>query len=430
MKTKLPLLILILTILSIYVNPLFAQDIKISNPDSLFSIAQKAAYNKELQLSRKISQNILDDYPDYLDAKTLIARTLAWEHNYDSSRKIFNEIILIRKKYYDALDGLIDVETWDENNALALFTCNQALNYYPNDENFIAKKVSLEIKLGQTSQAKRDIRALLAINPSNKDALELLRKLKHANILNKMSVEYTYEYFDEPWTRRWNLFALSYTRQTTLGPIIARAYIGDIVKLDESIFEKEAGFQYELEAYPKISKTNYTYVSFAYSSNLVFPKYRAAFEFYQKLPKNFEASLGVRYLQFILDTGGTKDLLIYTGSIGYYFRNFWVSFRPYLSPKNSDVEQSYYLDFRSYFNSKDNFLNINIGTGSTPDDPGNDVGDYELYKLNKYRIRFSYQHLIFDRIIIEGNFAYQNEEFKKDNNRDVLSFGLKTHLFF
>ena len=411
-------------------NAATAQAIKIANPDSLFLVAQGAAFNNQWELSRTLNYQILNDYPNYLDAKVLIGRTLAWEGKYEPARKLMVEVLQEKKKYYDALDASIDIEIWDETYIEALNKCQQALSFYPNDENFLAKKAAIEIHLGQNAQAKRDILAVLDINPSNAKVRELMQKLKNANILNKISLDYTYEYFDEPWTRRWNLFSLSYTRKTKYGPVIARVYVGDVVMDQEKLFEKETGIQYELEAYPKLSKNNYAFVAYAYSDKMVFPRHRAALEFYQKLPASFEVSLGARYMQFILDSGGTQDLMVYTGSLGYYFHNYWVAFRPYLSPKNSDVDQSYYLEFRSYFKSKDNFLSAIVGTGSTPDDPSNDVGNFELYKLNKYRIRLSYQQLIFERLIVEGNVAYQNEEFKKGEYRDVYTIGIKTHFFF
>ncbi len=429
-KSARPLIkmLVIIFVLTSYTG--IAQNRFVKNPDSIFNIARNNAFDGQRELARDQCFSILDRYPTYYDAAVLIGRTLAWDHLYDSARTILNGVIAVKKNYYDAFVALIDLETWDKNYSLAYDYCNQALNYYPTKENLLAKKADLQFRLGQTAEAKRDIRELLDINPANEKAHELLKKFKRSNILNKISLDYTFEYFDNPWTRRWSLFSLSYSRKTKIGSVIARIYAGDVVQDGEKLFEKNHGLQYEIESYPKISRLHYAFIAYAYSSDKIFPRHRLGIEVYQKLPASLEMSLGIRFMQFSKSEGGAKNLMIYTGSIGYYFRNFWLSFRPYITPKNADVSQSYNLEFRSYFRSRDQYLSATIGTGSSPDDPVNDVGDFDLYKLNKYKIKVSYQHLFFNRLIIDGSFSYQYEEYDQDKFRDVFSFGIKTSIYF
>jgi YaiO family outer membrane protein len=77
------------------------------------------------------------------------------------------------------------------------------------------------------------------------------------------------------------------------------------------------GLQYELESYPRFSKTFYAYANIGYSDNVgVFPKWKAGASLYANLPKAFEAELGIRYLYF------NSAAYIYTLYIGKYYKSF------------------------------------------------------------------------------------------------------------
>ena len=82
---------------------------------------------------------------------------------------------------------------------------------------------------------------------------------------NRIRINYTIDHFDQSFNRDpWQVVALSYGRKTKLGSVIARVNMakrfGDI------------GFQYEMDAYPKISENNYGYLNYGFSQSSVFPK--------------------------------------------------------------------------------------------------------------------------------------------------------------
>ena len=54
--------------------------------DSLFKQAQELAFKGKYKDSRQLSRQVLQVAPAYLDASLLIARTYAWEQQYDPDR--------------------------------------------------------------------------------------------------------------------------------------------------------------------------------------------------------------------------------------------------------------------------------------------------------------------------------------------------------
>ena len=50
-------------------------------------------------------------------------------------------------------------------------------------------------------------------------------------------------------------------------------------------------------------------------------------ELFHSFPKAFEGSVGMRTLFF-----GSSDVTIYTGSVGKYISNYWISLRSYVTP--------------------------------------------------------------------------------------------------
>ncbi|MDR1172797.1 MAG: YaiO family outer membrane beta-barrel protein, partial [Bacteroidales bacterium] len=125
---------------------------------------------------------------------------------------------------------------------------------------------------------------------------------------------------------------------------------------------KSLAFQYELEAYQQLFPTNYLYLDYAYSRNDFFPEHRGAIEFFQRLPKGFEASLGMRFLYW------TDPAWIYTGSISWLYNKNYLSFRPFFTYQNSRWIDSYNLTYRRYFTEKDDYVYAMAGYGNYSDD--------------------------------------------------------------
>ena len=134
------------------------------------------------------------------------------------------------------------------------------------------------------------------------------------------------------------------------------------VNMGEELPYQSLAFQWEMEAYQQLFPTNYLLLDYAWSQNLFFPNHRGAFEFFQRLPKGFEASLGVRFLYW------TDLTWIYTGSVSWLNNKNYLAFRPFFCHVNSRWTDSYNLTYRRYFSDKEDYAYAVVGYGNYSDD--------------------------------------------------------------
>lgn len=409
---------------------LFGQSVLHFNPDSLYARAREYAYAKQYFEAKRLCRDILGRDSLYFDVRVLLGRIYAWDKQYDSARMEFQRVLQSKKTYWDALDGMTDLETWTNQAAQAIKYCDTALSFFPNDKFFLIKRAKLNIGQGNFKAASGDLFLVLQLEPSNDKALALSREIKQSRKLNKIELGYNFDFFEKPWIKRWHLLALGYSRTTKIGVFTGRVLVGDIIQDNESFWQRDAGFQVEVEAYPKIIDGSYLYLAYAFSPDSIFPQNRAGLEWFQRLPHHWEVSLGGRYMLFPGDTNNVGGFFTLTGSAGFYFRNFWLSFRPYLTFLYNGVSQSYNLEFRTYFRSADQFLSVLIGYGNSVDDPRNFLEGASVYNLSTVRIRLAYRQLFLTRFMLEPFIQYQYEEYVKSSFRSSWSLGLRINLFF
>jgi len=190
-----------------------------------------------------------------------------------------------------------------------------------------------------------------------------------------------------------------------LGTVIARLNFANR-------FGKQ-GTQFEMDAYPSIRKGMYAYINAGYSKNSLFPLTRFGFELYQKLPKGFEISGGFRYLNFDSISALKFDssaVIIFTGSIGKYYGNYWFSVRPYLTPGKQGLSKSVSLSIRKYFSRPENYLSLAMGTGYSPDNRLKELYQTGNYYLQSQSISIDCQQLISKRFLMVCGIAFANEE--------------------
>ncbi|NTW32167.1 MAG: YaiO family outer membrane beta-barrel protein [Bacteroidetes bacterium] len=385
--------------------------------DSLFAKARQCAYNDQKALARSYCRQILSMDNTYYDASVLIGRTYSWEKQYDSAKYVLKQIIDIKLGYYDAMDALIDVELWSDDYAEALKYANIALAFHPNDEKFLFKKAKSLNFSENTGAAINILLQILNLNPSNKDASNLLFSIKENKRINKVGASYDIDAFTDG--KPWHYESIYLSRKTKIfGTVIARFNIAD--RFDKT------GNQFEIDAYPSIRKGTYLYFNTGYSGTTLYPKTRLSLEVYQKLPEAFEFSLGFRYMNFDdkrLAAFDSSMVMIYTGTIGKYLGNYWFSFRPYLTPGKKVLSKSFYLTARRYLKDADNYLSLTIGTGFSPDDHKYAFATPTNYFLKSQKFSLSYQQKLFNNFISSVNAGVAQEEFYPGIYRNRYSVG-------
>lgn len=408
-----------LTIIFIVLSFTLLKAQETASSDEIFKNARDAAFeDKNYAMAKQLAFQALKISPAYADIEIFLGRVYAWNNQYDSARYHFSKVLNTDPVNEDASIAYADLEYWDEHYEKALDICNAALSSYPASQLLLIRKAKNLNALKKYNEASRIADDILKVDKGNKDAFALALAIKNERAVNKISIGYDHSSFDKQFNKDWNFVSFSYGRKTKLGTVIARMNYASRFGSD--------GVQGEVDAYPRISKTFYSYVSFGYSGNVgVFPKYRAGFSLYANLPESFEAEVGLRYLNF------TSATNVYTFALGKYYKSFLFNARTYLTPSDGSLSQSYSLAAHYYFKGADDFISLSIGTGISPDDNNQNIQfSNKQNKLSSKKISGTFSHTFLKWNIISLGAGLINQEYQPfvKGNQLNLSVSL-THRF-
>jgi YaiO family outer membrane protein len=387
--------------------------------DELFKNARTAAFDdKNYDKAKQLAFQALEKSPTYADVEIFLGRVYTWNKQYDSARYHFSKVLDTDPINEDASIAYADLEYWEDHYEEALEICNRALVVYPASGELLLRKAKNLNALKNYREANIITSQLLKTDKHNTAALALASTIKDAVAINKISISYDNSSFDKQYDKAWHLGSISYGRKTKFGSIITRMNYANRFGT--------SGVQSEVDAYPHISKTFYSYVSFGYSGNVgVFPKYRAGFSLYANLPKSFEAEVGLRYLYFSSPTN------VYTASVGKYYKSFLFTARTYITPSNGEVSQSYSIAGRYYFKGADDYIGLSLGTGISPDDNNQNIQfNNKQNKLTSKKISASFNHtfLKWNAVALSAGLINQEYQPSVKGNQLNLSVGL-SHRF-
>lgn len=405
---------LLIALFVVMAQLIFAQADTVVDINASYQNARQLAFSGQRAEARALAQSIINVKPNFHDAYILIARTLAWDKQYPEAKKNANVVLGKKPGYSDAIDLLIDIYYWQGDSDSALIYCNLGLSYNPNSENFLYKKAVMLKKLGNDELTKYTLEQLLTINPAHEKGNEMLDSYKWKKI-RKVKVGHYFNFFEEPWIRRFHITSAEISSKPKFGSLLFRTNLGQLTK-DDTPFFSDIRPQFEVDAYPKLGKKQYAYVSYGYAPNGFFAKHRAGLEIFRKLKYSFEASLGMRYLYW------SDDLFFYTASVGKYYKNYWFSARTFLTPKSNGVSHSFTLSGRKYFATAEDYIGINIGMGRSPDDPSKNIANIEetVPYLQGKKISVVYKERL-GRWVLESTLGFELEEYRNNIHRNVYS---------
>jgi YaiO family outer membrane protein len=379
--------------------------------DGLFQIARKAAFEENnYTKAKEYCNRVLEISPDYTDVTVFLGRIYSWNKQYDSARINFQKVLDQKADYEDASVAYADMEYWADNNKKALSIIDSALVYHPQSNDLLLRKAKVLNALRDYKGAHKIVNDILEEDKTNTEARVLAARLYNNAALNKVGISYDYFYFDKQFADPWHLVSLDYSRLTKMGSIIGRINYANR-------FGKN-GVQYEVDAYPHISKTFYAYANFGYSENVgVFPQWRAGFSLYANLPRSFELELGSRFLYFSSPTN------ILTGYLGKYYKNYLLGIKAYITPVDNSVSQSYSALARYYFGGADDFVGLSIGTGIYPDERA--LQQQLNSTLKAYWGRFEIRHVVKTFNIIGFNASVINQEYLPKTKGNQIQVGFR-----
>jgi YaiO family outer membrane protein len=226
---------------------------------------------------------------------------------------------------------------------------------------------------------------------------------------NSVSIGYEYEHFNIDFDP-WHLVTLELSHKFGFGSVIGR--------INEAKRFGERSTQVEIDSYPQLGTGTYAYLNVGYSRNSFFPDWRFGAEIFQNLPHAYEFSIGARRLEFT-----STKINLYTGSLGKYWGNNWISLRPYVSHDETGTSWSGGLQFRHYFASSDDYVGVSGSFGKAPEE---NVVLQEIARQQSFSFRL-FAKRKFDAIVLTGGTGYRDLEVRQGDHRKswVVNVGIE-----
>jgi len=368
--------------------------------DELLTLAREKAFKQEHAAARQLLVIALAKSPDNTDIRLFLARVYAWDRIMDSSRIELTRVLQRIPNNFEALSFGIDLEVWDNKPEQALQICNRTLRRFPGSEELLMKKVKILHAMKRDDEALVTLSILEEVNPSNGEIRTMRETIRADYILQGITIHDTYDNYSATYSTS-HLVYVQYNRSVYFGTAFARLNVRNQ--------NNRTGLQGEIDLYPRITNGIYAYLNygFAGSSSLLFPEHRVGAEAFFKLPAAFEGSLGMRYLAF----GNGTDVMMYTGTAGYYYKDFWFSIRPFIIPGNISFSRSLMFTSRYYYDgSADEYFSARISAGFSPDERNYDPGNKNLYFLSAQTYGLGWQQPIGFTSLLMVNIDYTKQE--------------------
>lgn len=401
----------IVIFLSILCPTLLFGQIDDLSPDELFTHARSAAFDsKDYPKAIELTKLALQKSSDYTDLQVFLGRLYTWSDKIDSATYVFEDLHRKNTKDEDFYLAYGYLLYWNDLNEKAETIIQEGLKEHPSSEDILLLHARYHNGIKNYDEAEQSVTKILQINPKHTEANSLVQSLKTYTAKNAISINYDYTHFDKQFADDWHIVGLSYKRATSLGSILFKTNYAN--KFADN------GLQFELEAYPRLSKMFYLYVGAGYSDNVgIFPRYRTGVSLYANLPQSFEGEIGYRQLHF------SSSIWLYTASVGKYYQNLWFNLRTYLSPDQESISHSYTATVRYYLKGADDYLGFQIGTGISPEENRNNLL-LEDFKLKTYKIGANYNFSIQKRNLFQISATYFNQEYRPAEKGNQYDFSI------
>lgn len=390
-------------------NRILAQENDLGS-DELFQRARTLAFDaKDYPQAIKLSKQALAKSPNYTEVSIFLGRLYTWTDQIDSARLVFDQLDQRHVDDEDFFMAYASLAYWNDQATLANTIVDKGLSSHPTSENLLLLKAKINYSNNAYSTAKKAIDDLLRVNPKNTEARALSKNIEDYAAKNAVGLTYNFVHFDKQFDDDWHIVGVSYKRATPIGSVIFRTNYAN--KFADN------GVQFELEAYPRISKMFYLYVGAGYSDNVgIFPNYRTGVSLYANLPASFEGEIGYRQLYF------TDNIWMYTASVGKYYQNFWFNLKTYLTPGQNNISQSYAGTIRYYTKGANDYLGFTTGTGISPEENRSNLLDNSIYKLKTFKVGAEYNFSINRTNLFSLSSTYYNQEYKINEKGNQFDF--------
>ncbi|HEY0654784.1 MAG TPA: YaiO family outer membrane beta-barrel protein [Chryseosolibacter sp.] len=390
-----------------------AQDRPAMDDDALYAEARKNAFARQFAEAQEILTRLLERSPAHNDARLLLGRTFLWQLDYENARKNFVIVLQRDASNIEGLIALSDTEFAAGGYTAAREALMNAVRLSPLNEDVLFKIAATNHALKDDEKALQTLSQLLVINPSHDLGSRLMAEIRSSRYKYAAGFFYGVDIFDRTYQPA-QFGSVQLSRINAWGNAVAR--------VNYSNRFAESAWQPEIDLYPRISKNVYAFLNYAYSTSALFPTHKTGVELFAKLPENFEASAGARYLFF----DGISKVALLTGSVGYYGKNSWYSLRPYVALTARRSSFTLIANARRYLTDADSYIGVFAGFGYSPDmariQSTTGLTDIEIYLLRSQRGGVVFQKLLGTFIFnLSAELSQQELLFDRDNYVTIMS---------
>jgi YaiO family outer membrane protein len=331
--------------------------------EDLLSHARRLAANNHRAEALHLLSARLADAPNDVDARLLYGLVLSWDSRWDEARTALEQVLAEAPQYADAVMALTNVELWSGHPEAADAVTSSFLEGSPKNVGVLLARARAMKTLKRREDESQALNAVLVQEPGNREAEDLRRELRMEESTWDSGMTFNMVSFSDhssPWMEQ----SVSVRKGLNAGSLILRASRGYRFGLKSTLGE--------IDWYPHIRQGTYAYLNVGYSpEGILYPTYRAGAELFQYLGKGYEASAGLRRLQFT-----NTRINVYTGSIGRYHKDWYGSVRTFVTPEEPKTSVSLQVQLRRYFGDGDRYASLHFGRGAAPFEirSTNDVG--------------------------------------------------------
>jgi YaiO family outer membrane protein len=341
-----------------------ADAIPIVSDEDILTRARNLSAAKKRPEALALLQKHLEESPTDVDARLLYGEMLSWEGRWDQAREALEGVLNQTPTYTDAALALINVELWSDHPEQADKIANRFLERTPNHIDLLLARARVMRALKRPKEELQALETVLRLEPANAEAKDMRRSVEEQSREWKAAVNVNTILFSDHRSA-WEEQYLSVSRGLNAGSLILR-----VSRAYQYGYKSTLG---EVDWYPSFRPGTYMYLNAGYSpEGILYPTFRAGAELFQSLGHGYEASAGLRRLQFT-----STRLNVYTASAGRYHKDWYGSVRTFITPGDPRPSVSFQVQLRRYFGDGERYVSFRYGRGAAP---------FEIRNLNEVGI--------------------------------------------
>jgi len=265
-------------------------------PEERFAQVRMLADSGDL-FARELAKEILIVDPGYNDVSIYLARLYGRDTMYDSAMSIIDTVLNGNPNNADAHLARCDLLYWSNDwNALE-GAASEGLEVIPDHPDLLYKRALALYHLGDPRASFEMVEKVLHNDSAHAAAKRLERLLYTERDHPELFVRYMFDYFNDPYLRRWRMISLGGSLPLAKGTVSPSLLAGHLDN-DSVSFRASSAIQLNTDAYFDIGEMNYMLIGYGLGTGTYLPRHKALVQFWQTLPAGWSVNAGVRYFYF------------------------------------------------------------------------------------------------------------------------------------